>query len=68
MPGKDFIKAQAKPFFPACTNWLVSNHMDDSYPKWKIEEVIYVPKITTSSHKMQTHKWDLKVITCESGR
>lgn len=36
--------------------------------KMQTEEVIYVSKITTSSHKMQTHKWDLKVIMCESER
>lgn len=37
-PGKDLIKAQAKPFF-ACMNLVVLNHMDNSYSKWNIEEI-----------------------------
>lgn len=38
-PGKDLIKAQAKSFFFACMNLVVLNHMDNSYSKWKIEEI-----------------------------
>lgn len=37
--GKDMIKAQAKPFFFACRNLVVLNHMGNSYSKWKIEEI-----------------------------
>lgn len=46
-PGKDLIKAQAKPFFFACMNLVVLNHMDNSYSKWKCEK--YVPKTTSPS-------------------
>lgn len=38
-PGKDLIKAQANPFLIVRMNLVTLNHMDNSYSKWKIEEI-----------------------------